>query len=75
MSFEDWIVKFDQVQICNISPDTLKIATGAGSHAMMGEPPTAQWSCVQFDGEWVTGRSAGGSGQGSDRQKFWTNVS
>ena len=66
MSFEDWLRNFEQIQICNVSPDTLK--------ASRGGPQGYKWNCIQYDGEWVIGRSAGGCGQGADRNKFWTNV-
>lgn len=67
MAYEEWINLFDQIQICNISPDTLKSSRPGG-------PQGYKWNCLQYDGEWVVGRSAGGCGQ-PDKQKFWTNVS
>ena len=67
MIYEYWISPFDQIQICNISPDTLKSNRPGG-------PKGYKWNCLQYDGEWLTGRSAGGCGQGRDKQKFWTNV-
>lgn len=68
MTYEDWVINFDQIQICNISPDTLQSArVQLGSQGF-------KWNCIQFDGEWTSGRSAGGSGQGYDKAKFWTNV-
>lgn len=63
MSYEDWVSNFDQIQICNISPDTLKVTGGTQG---------IKWNCIQFDGELVPGKSAGGCGQ-PDRQKFWIN--
>ncbi|RNA09151.1 calpain-B-like isoform X3 [Brachionus plicatilis] len=54
------------VQICNISPDTLK-------SARVEAPQGFKWNCIQFDGEWVNGRSAGGCGQGYDKARYWTN--
>ena len=67
MAYEEWVNLFDQIQICNISPDTLKSSRPGG-------PQGYKWNCLQYDGEWVVGRSAGGCGQ-PDKQKFWTNVS
>ena len=64
MTYEDWFNNFEQIQICNISPDSLQ-------SARLG-PEGYKWNCIQYDGEWVNGRSAGGCGQ-SDRQKFWIN--
>lgn len=64
MTYEDWLKYFDQIQICNISPDTVRNSRSPG----------LKWNCLQFDGEWVNGRSAGGAGMGSDKQKFWMNV-
>lgn len=63
MSFDDWMSNFDQIQICNLSPDTLKAVRGT---------PGSKWNCIQYDGELVAGRTAGGCGQ-PDKQKFWTN--
>jgi hypothetical protein len=63
MSFDDWMENFDQIQICNLSPDTLKAVRGAQG---------IKWNCIQYDGELVRGRTAGGCGQ-PDKQKFWTN--
>jgi hypothetical protein len=65
MTYEDWFNNFEQIQICNISPDTMA-STRPG-------PEGYKWNCLQFDGEWVAGRSAGGCGQGADKQRFWTN--
>lgn len=65
MTYEDWINNFEQIQICNISPETLSTARkGAQGY---------KWNCLQYDGEWVSGRSAGGCGQGADKQRFWIN--
>ena len=63
MSYEDWIANFDQIQICNLSPDTLKVVRGTQG---------TKWNCLQYDGELVPGRTAGGCGQ-PDKQKFWIN--
>lgn len=65
MTYEDWINNFEQIQICNISPDTLATSRGG--------PQGYKWNCLQYDGEWVNGRSAGGCGQGAGKEKFWTN--
>lgn len=67
MTYEDWVINFDQIQICNISPDTLRSARSEGSQSF-------KWNSIQFDGEWINGRSAGGCGQGYDKARFWTNV-
>lgn len=64
MSYEDWLQYFDQIQICNISPDTLRNSRSQG----------LRWNCLQFDGEWVNGRTSGGAGLGADKQRFWMNV-
>jgi len=32
-----------------------------------------RWNCIQYDGEWIVGRSAGGCGKDYDKQKYWTN--
>lgn len=62
ISYEDWVNNFDIIQICNISPDSLKTARSG-----------SKWNCIQYDGEWIIGRTAGGCGQGYDKQKFWSN--
>ncbi len=65
MTYEDWINNFEQVQICNISPDTLKSSRTATE--------AYKWNCLQFDGEWISGQSAGGCGQGRNSHQFWIN--
>ena len=67
MTYEDWVTYYDQIQICNISPDTMKSSRPSG-------PQGYRWNCIQFDGEWVNGRSSGGAGQGHDKSKYWINV-
>jgi len=64
MSYDDWFSSFDQVQICNLSPDTLQ-TVGTGSKGVT-------WDCIQYDGEFIAGKNAGGCGQ-PDKQKFWLN--
>jgi calpain, invertebrate len=64
MTYEDWINNFEQIQICNLSPDTLACTRGGQG---------VKWNCLQFDGEWIIGKSAGGCGSGYNKQKFWTN--
>jgi hypothetical protein len=63
MEYEDWFKNFDQIQICNLSPDTL---------AAVDSTDKIKWNCIQYDGELVPGHSAGGSGQ-RNAKKFWTN--
>lgn len=65
MTYEDWINNFEQIQICNLSPDSLKSAR-SGSDGY-------QWNCLQFDGEWEANNSAGGSGVAKHSQMFWKN--
>lgn len=65
MTYEDWIENFHQIQICSVSPDTLKSSRSG--------PDGYQWNCLQFDGEWVNGVSAGGSGKGRNSKVFWQN--
>ncbi len=64
MAYDDWIESFEQIQICNISPDSLK--------ASRSGPEGCQWNCLQFDGEWTVGVSAGGSGNKNPAQ-YWHN--
>ena len=65
MTYDDWVDNFEEIQICNISPDTLKSSRGG--------PNGYQWNCLQFDGEWIQGKSAGGCGQGREANLFWQN--
>ncbi len=64
MSYDDWFSNFDQVQVCNISPENMK--------AVRAGPQGVTWNCIHFDSELQRNKNAGGSGQ-PDRQKFWTN--
>lgn len=65
MTYEDWVDNFEHIQICNISPDTLKSSRSG--------PDGYQWNCLQFDGEWLADKSAGGSGMGRNSERFWQN--
>lgn len=62
IKYSDWVNNFESVQICNISPDTMVMSRSGN-----------RWNCIQYDGEWIVGRSAGGCGKDYDKQKYWTN--
>ena len=64
ITYDDWIHNFEQLQICHISPDTLK--------SSRANPEGYQWNCLQFDGEWETGKTAGGCGNRNNRM-YWQN--
>jgi len=48
MSFKDFLKYFDQLEICNLSPDALDMENNF------------RWEVTTFPGEWVAGASAGG---------------
>jgi len=50
MSFEDFLMRFDQVNIC-----TNRIPSDQGDDEKDG-----LWKCSEFNGEWIKGKSAGG---------------
>ncbi|KAL7673168.1 hypothetical protein ACOME3_008036 [Neoechinorhynchus agilis] len=65
MTYYDWCTHFDQVQFCNLSPDSFE---GNEAYKLRKCP----WSIITFDGAWVKGVCAGGCGQ-PNVAKFWTN--
>lgn len=52
MSFRDFLKYFDRVEICNLSPDSL-----SEEQIHRGKK---KWEMSTFEGEWVSGVSAGG---------------
>jgi calpain len=48
MSWKDFSRYFDQVEICNLSPDSLE------------DDVPSKWEVASFNGSWVSGESAGG---------------
>ena len=48
MSFKDFTMYWDQIEICNLSPDALD------------ENVPVKWEVASFTGEWIAGASAGG---------------
>lgn len=63
MSYDDWVKRFQTVEICHLSPDS------------WGDEQTAsdknKWELDLFDGEWVQGSSAGGSR--NHMETYWQN--
>ncbi|XP_059691835.1 calpain-9 isoform X2 [Gavia stellata] len=59
MTFEDFKVHFDKVEICNLTPDALEDST---AH---------KWEVTIHQGSWVRGSTAGGCRNFLDT--FWTN--
>ncbi|KAL7037346.1 hypothetical protein ACKWTF_009168 [Chironomus riparius] len=62
MSFQDFLRNFDQLEICNLSPDSLTNQQKSGWKN--------NWSLNEFEGQWVAGVSAGGC---KDLDKFYRN--
>ncbi|XP_058136180.1 calpain-12 [Dasypus novemcinctus] len=60
MELQDFLRRFDTVQICSLSPEVLGPAPAGGG-----------WHTHVFQGRWVRGFSAGGSQPGAET--FWTN--
>lgn len=52
MSFQDFVKRFDRLEICLINPDTLP-------EEVQGDG-TKRWEMSVFEGEWARGVSAGG---------------
>lgn len=50
MSYKDFVKHFDQLEICNVSPEIMEEC----------EHDSAIWHVNQFDGEWIGGETAGG---------------
>lgn len=50
MSYRDFMKYFDHLEICNLSPDSLTEA----------DDSKKKWNASTFEGEWVSGVSAGG---------------
>ncbi|MBN3324043.1 CAN9 protein, partial [Atractosteus spatula] len=59
MEFEDFKTNYDQIEICNLSPDALTDDTARS------------WVVTLFEGSWVRGSTAGGCRNFIDT--FWTN--
>ena len=67
MSFDDFLENYDSMQFCHLTPDSLseEILKGANDNQIT-------WKTIEYHGEWVSGYSAGGCGNGNN-QLFWTN--
>ncbi|XP_063079894.1 calpain-3-like [Engraulis encrasicolus] len=59
LSYEHFQANFTRVEICNLTPDTLK------------DSRMSNWTVTVHEGRWVKGSSAGGCRNFSDT--FWTN--
>ncbi|XP_044530927.1 calpain-9 [Gracilinanus agilis] len=59
MTFKDFKVHFDKVEICNLTPDALE------------EDTLHKWEVTVYQGSWVRGSTAGGCRNYIDT--FWTN--
>lgn len=58
MDMEDFLANFDDVDICNLTPDSLSDNT------------CKSWNTTVFAGSWVAGKTAGGGLQYGERQKL-----
>ncbi|XP_069036045.1 calpain-9 [Lepisosteus oculatus] len=59
MEFEDFKTNYDQIEICNLSPDSLTDDTARS------------WEVTLFEGSWIRGSTAGGCR--NFIETFWTN--
>ncbi|CAF0773042.1 unnamed protein product [Rotaria sordida] len=57
MPYSDWLKQFEQIQICNLSPDSFQ------GQLTMQQGKHITWHQTQFDGAWIKGKTAGGCGQ------------
>lgn len=64
---DDFYANFDSIQFCHLTPDSLSEEILKLKHNKY-----VSWKMVGYDGEWIPGVSAGGSGN-SNNQMFWTN--
>ncbi|XP_039295013.1 calpain-A-like [Nilaparvata lugens] len=53
MSYQDFAKRFDELEICNLSPDSL-------IENVLTEHDKKKWEMSVFEGEWVRGATAGG---------------
>ncbi|ELU01678.1 hypothetical protein CAPTEDRAFT_182806 [Capitella teleta] len=58
----DWLDNFHTVQICHMTPDTVK---GGGGRC--------EWSVSAFHGAWLPGVTAGGCGAPPNQSAYWLN--
>ncbi|CAF0795249.1 unnamed protein product [Adineta ricciae] len=66
MLYSDWLKNFEQIQICNLSPDSFEGQLSAQQGKRIA------WHRTQFDGAWIKGQTAGGCGQ-PRIESFFTN--
>ncbi|XP_039298484.1 calpain-A isoform X2 [Nilaparvata lugens] len=64
MSYRDFTQRFDQLDICNLSPDSLL-------ENMLTKHDKKKWEMSVFEGEWVRGATAGGCRV--NPETFWHN--
>jgi calpain, invertebrate len=67
MSFHDFLENMDGLQICHLTLDAF-----TEELLEKDDDSDIRWHCETYQGEWIPGINAGGSGKG-DRAKFWTN--
>jgi hypothetical protein len=68
MSFEDFYSNFDSIQFCHLTPESFSDELQQPTH-MYGK---IEWNLIIMHGEWVAGRTAGGSGNNGD-ERYWNN--
>ncbi|XP_017568711.1 calpain-2 catalytic subunit-like isoform X1 [Pygocentrus nattereri] len=59
MSFTDFVQRFSQLEICNLTPDVL------------GDDGSKTWALLMFEGSWRRGSTAGGCRD--NERTFWMN--
>ncbi|CAF0866413.1 unnamed protein product [Brachionus calyciflorus] len=67
MSFDDFYRNFENVQLCNLTPDAFSDEILKGQ-----ENSKLTWKLTSYHGEWIPGHSSGGCGKGNEAI-FWTN--
>lgn len=64
MTFQDWLKRFDRVEICNLSPDSL-------CEDETQDDDKTKWQMSLFEGAWTEGATAGGCR--NFLETFWKN--
>jgi hypothetical protein len=66
-SYDDFYRNFETIQFCDLTPDAF-----SGELLKSSGSPLLTWKLTAYHGEWVPGKSSGGSGRGND-PNYWTN--
>lgn len=60
ISCQDWLMNFHALQLCHLPPGVTLQGRG-------------EWQEILYNGSWVKGVSAGGSGHMTNPDRYWTN--